>query len=111
MDRPPDSNLQLLGEAKIASSGGEAKPTARFHQNLRSSRGRPTEWPDRRPTARAGVPSGAAGSSGSNLITYRATAIPDTTGRAAPQFQATCSGVQRNGFYGAGEVNTLNAVS
>jgi hypothetical protein len=45
------------------------------------------------------------------LITYRATAIPDTTGRAAPQFQATCSGVQRNGFYGAGEVNTLNAVS
>ncbi|HEY8112563.1 MAG TPA: hypothetical protein VII16_06810 [Actinomycetes bacterium] len=32
-------------------------------------------------------------------------------GRAAPQFQATGSGVQRNGFYGAGEVNTLNAVS
>ena len=28
-----------------------------------------------------------------------------------PQFQATCSGGQRNGFYGAGEVNGLNAVS
>jgi hypothetical protein len=27
-DRPPDSNLQLLGEAKIASSGGNVKPTA-----------------------------------------------------------------------------------
>jgi subtilisin family serine protease len=28
-----------------------------------------------------------------------------------PQFQATCTGGQRNGFYGAGEVNALNAVS
>jgi subtilisin family serine protease len=28
-----------------------------------------------------------------------------------PQFQATCTGGTRNGFYGAGEVNALNAVS
>jgi subtilisin family serine protease len=28
-----------------------------------------------------------------------------------PQFQATCQGGQRNGFYGAGEVNAFNAVS
>jgi subtilisin family serine protease len=27
-----------------------------------------------------------------------------------PQYQATCSGGTRNGFYGAGEVNALNAV-
>src|SRR4029453_1044042 len=33
------SNLQLLGEAKIASSGGNVKPTARFHQTSRYSRG------------------------------------------------------------------------
>jgi hypothetical protein len=46
------------------------------------------------------------------LITYRAIAIPRYHfGRAAPQSQATCSGVQRNGFYGTGEVNALNAVS
>jgi subtilisin family serine protease len=30
---------------------------------------------------------------------------------ALPQFQATCQGGQRNGFYGAGEVNAFNAVS
>jgi subtilisin family serine protease len=28
-----------------------------------------------------------------------------------PQFQATCTGGERNGFYGAGEVNAFNAVS
>jgi len=28
-----------------------------------------------------------------------------------PQFQATCTGGQRNSFYGAGEVNAFNAVS
>ena len=106
--RQPNPAVSTIANAVLSSVGAAAGATCRARRW--PARTRPVSRPWRsRPIRTCSPPRSPRSSSG------RADALPCPEGVYNPrpgldQYLAECSGGNRNGFYGAGEVNAFNAV-